>query len=302
MHGSRRSCHYAHAWSAVRELWRCCGWLPPARPRSSNFLLDPSSQGPGHGCGLVVRDATTKNLRHSYLPAEYGPARSRRLRAPPPSGAPPRQSNEPRRVRHAPAPLPAQLPPQTAPTPAPPSAAGEQPPVPVEAARLPGTGHPHGPFPPSAAACSLPGSSPRSSCAARPCSPLAAAAGRLGRGDAAEDEPAGAGRVFRSAGPGKPGPLQVAHRAAAAASRHGAHPATAAAAACLLSSLRCGVQVANPAFASLLSHVTHFLEAKSRVATRAKLGAEWVRGWGDSGEPGADAAAARRLPSSGNQQ
>ena len=67
-------------------------------------------------------------------------------------------------------------------------------------------------------------------------------------------------------------------------------------------SAACGVQVANPAFASLLSHVTHFLEAKSRVATRAKLGAEWVRGWGDSGEPGADAAAARRLPSSGNQQ
>ena len=95
----------------------------------------------------------------------------------------------------------------------------------------------------------------------------------------------------------------MAHRAAAAASRHGAHPATAAAAAAyLLSCLRCGVQVANPAFASLLSHVTHFLEAKSRVATRAKLGAEWVRGWGDSGEPGADAAAVRRLPSSGNQQ
>ena len=48
---------------------------------------------------------------------------------------------------------------------------------------------------------------------------------------------------------------------------------------------------ANPAFVQLRRHTEETLDAKSRSATRGKLGADWVRGWGDSG-----------LPSSGNQQ
>eukprot|EP00227_Mantoniella_beaufortii_P015434 CAMPEP_0197575594 /NCGR_PEP_ID=MMETSP1326-20131121/944_1 /TAXON_ID=1155430 /ORGANISM="Genus nov. species nov., Strain RCC2288" /LENGTH=127 /DNA_ID=CAMNT_0043138395 /DNA_START=15 /DNA_END=398 /DNA_ORIENTATION=- len=42
----------------------------------------------------------------------------------------------------------------------------------------------------------------------------------------------------------------------------------------------------NPAFASLQTHVTAFLNDKSDGATRAAKGAEWVRGWGDKGDGG----------------
>ena len=54
----------------------------------------------------------------------------------------------------------------------------------------------------------------------------------------------------------------------------------------------------NLAFERLRAHAAKHLEKHSQKATRASLGRDWVRGWGDSGDPSKKAT----LPSSGNQQ